>query len=100
MGIPSQLTSGARRPARRFPSGRRWLAVVIAVLAACGVAGAFPSAALAGSSSVPAWTRQHPAAAPPARARAAMAYDAATGTVVLFGGFRTVPLRADTWTWG
>jgi hypothetical protein len=28
-----------------------------------------------------------------------MAYDAATGTVVLFGGFRTVRLWADTWTW-
>ena len=32
------------------------------------------------------WTQQHPATSPPARDEASMAYDAATGTVVLFGG--------------
>jgi hypothetical protein len=47
------------------------------------------------------WTKQHPATSPPARSDASMAYDAATGTVVLFGGCCT-KLRGpldDTWTW-
>ncbi len=49
------------------------------------------------------WTRQAPASSPPARSNAAIAYDAATGTVVLFGGFTraaggTVTF-GDTWTW-
>ena len=46
------------------------------------------------------WTQQHPATAPPARFWASMAYDAATGNVVLFGG-RDASGRdiADTWTW-
>jgi hypothetical protein len=30
----------------------------------------------------------------------AMAYDAATGTAVLFGGFNNRNSLADTWTWG
>ena len=47
------------------------------------------------------WTRQHPAASPPARYGAAMAYDPATATVVLFGGGGTTSGSdtADTWTW-
>ena len=51
------------------------------------------------------WTEQHPAASPPARVNAAMAYDAATSTAVLFGGdiydstISTTGLLADTWTW-
>ncbi len=45
------------------------------------------------------WTQQHPAASPPGRENASMAYDAATGTQVLFGGFDGSPL-GDTWTWG
>jgi hypothetical protein len=73
--------------------GRRWLAV----LAACGVA-AVPSAALAGSSPGPGWPAQALATHPSARYGASMAYDAATGTVVLFGGDNGHALR-DTWTW-
>jgi hypothetical protein len=50
------------------------------------------------------WTQQAPAASPPARYEAAMAYDAATGTAVLFGGFACYGRHArylrDTWTWG
>jgi hypothetical protein len=47
------------------------------------------------------WTEQHPATSPPARFDAAMAYDAATGTVVLFGGMGLAPdnYLGDTWTW-
>jgi hypothetical protein len=47
------------------------------------------------------WAKQHPAASPPARAYASMAYDAATGTVVLFGGFKPPgPALGSTWIWG
>jgi hypothetical protein len=81
------------------PGGRRWLAVVAAVLAACGVAAAVPPAALAGSSPAATWTKQAPAARPPVRALASMAYDAATSDIVLFGGLGKILLR-NTWTWG
>ena len=50
-----------------------------------------------------AWTEQSPATSPPARSEASMAYDAATSTVVLFGGITGSAghhtwLRG-TWTW-
>ncbi len=82
------------------PGGRRWLPVVVAVLAACGVAGAVPSAALAGSPPGPDWTKQAPATYPSARDDTSMAYDAATGNMVLFGGLRQSPTRANsTYVW-
>lgn len=40
-----------------------------------------------------------PAGQPAARSGAAMAYDAANGTVVLFGGQTTSRALNDTWTW-
>ena len=49
-----------------------------------------------------AWIQQTPTASPLARSFASMAYDAATGTVVLFGGFNesiSASLLNDTWTW-
>jgi hypothetical protein len=46
------------------------------------------------------WTQQTPATSPPVRDAAAMAYDAATGTVVLFGGGQgRAGNLSDTWTW-
>jgi hypothetical protein len=45
------------------------------------------------------WTQQSPATSPPARYSASMAYDSASSSVVLFGGFNTVNRLADTWTW-
>jgi hypothetical protein len=45
------------------------------------------------------WTQQSPATSPPARYSAAMAYDSASSSVVLFGGFNTISRLADTWTW-
>jgi hypothetical protein len=45
------------------------------------------------------WTKQHPAVHPSPRDEASMAYDAATGTVVLFGGFNGNNYIDDTWTW-
>lgn len=72
-----------------------------AALAACGVLGLAPAGAQASSASIPTWTKQHPATSPPARAGAAMAYDAASGAAVLFGGGGgTTGIFDDTWTWG
>lgn len=48
------------------------------------------------------WTPKFPAASPPGRLSAAMATDASTGTVVLFGGERNHPagdILGDTWVW-
>lgn len=53
------------------------------------------------------WIQQHPATSPPARDFASMAYDAATGQLILFGGGeggKRLPNQAppplnDTWTW-
>ena len=78
---------------RRGRAGTGSVAVVVGVLAAFGVPGVGQPAALASSSSVLNWTKQSPATHPPARDGAAMAYDAATGTVVLFGG-GTAPPRS------
>src|SRR5215472_15671987 len=78
---------------------KRILIAAAAVLAACGVLGMVPAAAQASSASVATWTKQAPATHPPARAQAMMAYDAATGTVVLFGGANNRRVLGDTWTW-
>jgi hypothetical protein len=50
------------------------------------------------------WSEAHPPVSPPPRMAAAMAYDASTGTIVLFGGEGNVPPYqigplGDTWTW-
>ncbi|HVC41686.1 MAG TPA: kelch repeat-containing protein [Candidatus Saccharimonadales bacterium] len=49
------------------------------------------------------WTRAHPGTTPPITSGAASAYDAATGRVVMFGGFgstsRAAGLYDQTWTW-
>jgi hypothetical protein len=70
-------------------------------VAACGVLGMAPAAVRASPASVPTWTHQTPASHPSARFGVPMAYDAATGTVVLFGGSRQINgATAGTWTWG
>jgi hypothetical protein len=46
------------------------------------------------------WTKQAPVSSPSARDGAAMAYDVATGNVVLFGGNDLSGFPNDTWTWG
>lgn len=48
------------------------------------------------------WTQLSPAVSPPARGSAGIAYDRATGTVVLFGGIdnsNNGSVFGDTWTW-
>ena len=47
----------------------------------------------------PTWSQQSPATSPSARAFAAMAYDAGTNQVVLFGGQGSSVDLNDTWTW-
>ena len=83
--------------------GFRKLAIAVgAVLAAITVPGVSQSVVLASSSSPPAWTQQSPAGSPSARYGAAMAYDKATGTAVLFGGQQIGDSSSlgDTWTCG
>ena len=85
---------------RQITGGRRLAAPVIAVFAVLCVPGAVTPAVLASTSVVPIWTKQAPASSPPVRYGEAMAYDAATGTVVLFGGDdRFESPLGDTWTW-
>ena len=51
------------------------------------------------------WTKVNPPASPSPRLNTAMAYDAATGQVVLFGGFTVDPISgafsptSETWVW-
>jgi hypothetical protein len=46
-----------------------------------------------------AWTMLDPPTSPPARADASMAFDPATGSIVLFGGTGADGPLSDTWTW-
>jgi len=94
---------GSRAGARRGRGRRRvcLFGVVAVLLAAVGGPGLWQSVALASSSSVPNWTKQAPATSPSARVGASMAYDAATGTMILFGG--KLPGNGQvyngTWIW-
>jgi cysteine-rich repeat protein len=45
------------------------------------------------------WTKLTPAHAPPARGRAAIAYDPLRGNLVMFGGFGAAGVLDDTWVW-
>ena len=45
------------------------------------------------------WTQLSPASSPSAREDHRMAYDAARGQVVLFGGFGSSGFLGDTWVW-
>ena len=87
-----------------WPGGRRLLRVSVAALAAASVLGAFSPATASASPQALNWTQQHPATSPPGLIHSPMAYDAATGDVVLFRGFavRGTVNRypRNTWTWG
>jgi hypothetical protein len=89
-------------PARFSARAYSWLAVSVGavLLASCTSAnGAIPASP--SHSATPAPTHCTPGGSPPARMGAAMTYDAATKTVVLFGGTRgdgSAPFD-DTWTW-
>jgi hypothetical protein len=73
------------------------LALVPAVLAMGG--NRRPTAVTRPGASVR-WTQRTPATSPPKREEAAMAFDAASGKTVLFGGFASsTSTLGDTWTW-
>ena len=81
------------------PGRQRLTRVAVALLAAGGVLGVVPSVGQASTAPAVTWTKQAPAASPSARVDAAMAYDAATGNLVLFGGDGDHGVGGDTWTW-
>jgi sugar lactone lactonase YvrE len=63
------------------------------------LAGLMTPATAGAQTFVPNWVQQSPAASPPARIEASMAYDAATGQGLLFGGDGRSTVFGDTWTW-
>lgn len=78
--------------------------VVLGVAMAAAVVGVAPGRAAAATPAPTAtWTQQHPATSPPGRFGASMAYDRATGDMVLFGGLGDagglLGSLGDTWTW-
>ncbi|MHB1988456.1 MAG: kelch repeat-containing protein, partial [Acidimicrobiales bacterium] len=101
---------GADRPAlgvagsaRRGRILRRVVSVLLGVAMVAAVLGVIPTAAGAGVVTPAAtWTKQSPVTSPSARHGASMAYDPATGNMVLFGGGSgDLPpiLSGDTWNW-
>ena len=70
------------------------LAVVLAIVGL----GALPAAASTAAAS-PTWSLLSPARKPPPRSDASMTYDAATGQVLLFGGYNGTSRLDDTWDW-
>ena len=88
------------RPAARV----RWgLRLSVTGLIACLVTlplAVLPIPTVSGATPTPTWTQLDPATSPSARSGAAMAYDASTGQLVLFGGSTSSSsLVNDTWTW-
>ncbi len=77
---------------RHATHGARVLSLLFAMLAACVLA---PNAALAQSVE---WS-QRVVSGPSARVQHAMAYDAARGITVLFGGNNRTGHNAETWEW-
>jgi hypothetical protein len=77
--------------------GRRWPRAIVGLgivaVVGAGLGAYLGIRAVAGPGSAPA------AGQPPARTDAAIAYDAADGTVVLFGGQGKSGSLGDTWTW-
>ncbi len=82
---PLRVVSWLVSPRAVRRGGLGLFAAVVVVLSA--------QPAVLASSSAPDWTQQAPATSPPARDFASMAYDAATGNIVLFGGPATTTLR-------
>lgn len=94
--------SSSRARSRVYRAKRFFALLSILVLSeTCLLGCSAISSGMAGKSSNPSgtWTPLNSRVMPELRAGAAMAYDAATKTVVLFGGSRTGFSNA-TWTWG
>jgi len=102
-------TTWAQVLTSKAPSGRRWDTQGMAYDAATGNVVLFGGVTSDGTmlgdtwtwnGKTRTWTEQHPAVSPSPR-RAPIAYDWATGTVVLFGGEGSYggPTFGDTWVW-
>src|SRR5579863_4968210 len=85
--------SSSQPVASRPAPWRAWSLAALAALLAIVCASA-PAQTLA-----PAWTQLSPATQPPVRFAPGLAYDAAHGQVVMFGGFGASGILNDTWLW-
>src|ERR1700730_14415171 len=97
VAAPPGVDQWRERPARHFRPARSWagpLAGVVAVALIAGGWGAYFG--IRASVGGPAGSG---GATPPPRAGAATAFDANTGTTVLFGGMGASGPLHDTWTW-
>jgi hypothetical protein len=93
---PEPVREWRGRAPRRFNSGSDWLRPLAGVLALAVVGGGLGAyfglrAATSGGTAS--------GSGPAARTAAAMAFDAANGTMVLFGGYGVHGPLSDTWTW-
>ena len=79
----------------RFRAATSCLALVAMACAATMPLAASPAGA---ATPAPNWMRLSPAKSPPPRLNGSMAYDPATGQLVLFGGAKAKALN-DTWVW-
>jgi hypothetical protein len=83
----------------RVTAGVKVVAVLSVIAASVALASVVPAASLASTSApTPTWTQQFPTTSPVGRHGPSMAFDAATGEPVLFGG-NTGDHRNDTWTY-
>ena len=87
-----------------FAFARQRMRLFLAVLVVIGstlsaVAALAPAAGASSAGPTPTWTQASPTTSPPARSTASMAYDPATGNMVLFGGYGSSGNLGDTWTW-
>src|SRR5437868_11421335 len=64
----------------------------------CGMALLAASSAVAATRSSKTWVHLSPNISPPARSYLAMTYDAASGKIVMFGGYDVTGYLKDTWT--
>jgi sugar lactone lactonase YvrE len=82
-------------------SSRKSIAFPLPVLTCAMLAAAGACFGQAATPVATTWAQASPAASPSARYGAVTAYDAATGTVVLFGGYDASAgtILGDTWTW-
>src|ERR1700722_7006027 len=95
------LSSTSGRPGRSRPGCViiRFLLVCCLVVAGLATGVAATTATAGAVTPTSTWNEQSPATSPPDLEGASMAYDPATGDVLLFGGSGSDGLSDETWTW-